>query len=227
MAAEVTYHREHSHTVDVFVAELLVASLESYVSHLRVLLLFVYAVRADDSTYLGDAAALSPPQPEITRAGNAARPNHPLSSIRVRCHYPLGRNIREAETLSLPHRARAIERAAALRATIWQIPTFAITQRPHAVALPCNGGVVSCRGWTCPNGIPRPPMFLPCRGGGFRRCCGVAHDALCPVMRRLQVTRCLFKIHLATPASRIIRSTAVGPPSASLLMASGGGGNAK
>ena len=105
MAAEVTYHREHSHTVDVFVAALLVASLESYMLHLRLLLLFVYAVHADDSTYLGDAAALSPPQPEITRAGNAARPKQPLNSISVRCHYPLGRNSREAETTARPRRA--------------------------------------------------------------------------------------------------------------------------
>ena len=93
---------------------------------------------------------------------------------------PRGRNSREAETRSLPHLARAIERAAALRATIEQIPTFAATQRPRADALPCNGGAVSCRGWPCPNGISRPPMFLPCRGGGFRRCCGVAHDAPLP-----------------------------------------------
>ena len=100
MAAEVTYHREHSHTVDVFVAALLVASLESSMLHSRLLLLFVYAVHADDSTYLGDAAALSPPQPEITRAGNAARPKQPVNSISVRCHTPW------AETAARPKQPR-------------------------------------------------------------------------------------------------------------------------
>ena len=58
----------------MFVAALLVASLASSMLHSRLLLLFVYAVRADKSKYLGDAAALSPPQPEITWADKAARP---------------------------------------------------------------------------------------------------------------------------------------------------------
>ena len=55
---------------------LLVAGLESPMLHLR--LWFVVAVRADainnKSKYQSDAAALSPPQPEITWADKSARP---------------------------------------------------------------------------------------------------------------------------------------------------------
>jgi hypothetical protein len=70
--------------------------------------------------------------------------------------------------------------------------------------------------------------------GVFVAAAGLPKMPLFPVMRRLQVT--LFKMPWVTPASRIIRSTAVGSPSAVVtevlapppwLMASGGGGNAK
>ena len=142
--------------------------------HSRLLLFFF--TRCAPIGYLSVVAALSPPQPDIIWADNTARPKQPLNRTSLRCHYPLGRNSREAETRSLHRIARAIGKAAALRATTGQISTFAATQRPRGDAIPWWWR----RGWPCPNNFSRPPMLPPCRGGCFRRCCGLAQDAPLP-----------------------------------------------
>ena len=113
------------------------------------------------------------------REAEAALKPH-QSSIPLGPKQPRGRNSREAEARSLHRLARAIERVAALRATIWQISAFAATQRPRADVFFCRGGAVSCRGWPCPSDLSRPPMCPPFRECGFLRHRWLAHDAPLP-----------------------------------------------